>query len=241
MGEKRYVKICSNKKCTNRINEAQELECVECGCDLVMVTMVEYTEELRELVESGSYPLKAEPQPQPQPEQKATIPEHVTKIVKVCESCGYENLPQIDTCEQCGDYIGDIMPVSKAQEEIAISEDNHVFHYELISLDGSYKYSIDKEWFIIGRLQECQSYLSNKPYVSREHAVLSVVDGKLMIEDRITANRNYAGGVNNRTFINGVSLVNGEVKELHNGDIIGLGGSNTCENNAGFFRVGLTQ
>ncbi|HEX3075679.1 MAG TPA: hypothetical protein VHQ24_02285 [Lachnospiraceae bacterium] len=129
MGEKRYVKICSNKKCTNRINEAQELECVECGCDLVMVTMVEYTEELRKLVESGSYPLKAEPEP----EQKVITPEHVTKIVKICETCGYENLPQIDTCEQCGDYIGDIMPVNWAEEEIAISEGNPVNHYELIS------------------------------------------------------------------------------------------------------------
>ena len=47
--------------------------------------------------------------------------------------------------------------------------------------------------------------------------------------------------MNNRTFVNSISLVNGEVKQLHEGDIIALGDPNPEEINAGFFRVGLIQ
>lgn len=237
MEDTRFVKICPSKKCTNRINDAQELDCVECGLDLVMVPIVEYSEELRELVESGNYPPKKVEEP-PAPEITA---DPIVNLVKICESCGYENMPQYDSCNKCDDYIGDIMPVKKGEEASIQDQTSSLIHYELTSLDGEYKYQIKKNWQILGRSQECKSYLSKRSYVSREHAVLTIEDSKLYIEDRITTNRNYEGGVNNRTFVNSISLVNGEVKQLHEGDIIALGDPNPEEINAGFFRVGLIQ
>ena len=241
MEQIRYVKICPNKKCTSRINDAQELECAECGHDLVMVSIVEYTEELRKQVESGNYPPKEEKQPVAEEIQANAVPQAEIKLIKICESCGHENLPQLESCEECGDYIGDILPVNKDNVSPQQKAESSSVCYQLISLDGSFVYTIEKDWLIIGRSHECKSFLSGKLYVSREHAVLSVADNKLYIEDRNTTNRNYTGGVNNHTFVNGVALNKDEKRQLNENDIIGLGDRNTEEVNAGFLRVGIKK
>ena len=58
-------------------------------------------------------------------------------------------------------------------------------------------------------------YLSNKSFVSRRHAQISLEDGKVTIENH--SHTNY-------TYINNQKLVD-EVLELKDGDEIGLGGN----------------
>lgn len=67
----------------------------------------------------------------------------------------------------------------------------------------------------MGREAELKDYLGDKMYVSRQHAKLTVVAGKVLIENLSNTNR---------TFINNKPIAGSEPTALSDGDEIGLGG-----------------
>ena len=128
-------------------------------------------------------------------------------LVRVCE-CGAHNPPQARKCRECGEDISDIIPTTVMQEE-------PIFSYQLQAVGDDYKVTIDEQVSIIGREAALKEYLGNKMYVSRQHAKLTIVAGKVLIENLSNTNR---------TFINNKAVSLTEPTPLADGDEIGLGG-----------------
>lgn len=128
-------------------------------------------------------------------------------LVRVCE-CGAHNPPQARKCRECGEDISDIIPTTVIQKK-------HVFSYELTAIGDDFTVTMDKPVCIIGRESELNAYLGRRMYVSRQHAKLSVVAGKVLIENLSSTNK---------TFINNKAISNSGPTELADGDEIGLGG-----------------
>ena len=137
--------------------------------------------------------------------QSATTTE--SERVRICEECGFRNPANARKCQQCGEDISDILPT-----EVATSER---IHYILSSIDGEYAYPIPAGKTEVGREAAMSDYLLKKSFVSRRHAQLNLENGKIMI-------KNYSK--TNYTYINNTKITD-EVVELHDGDIVGLGGN----------------
>jgi len=182
------------------------LECRYCEADLTGVKVVDSSaEEKAETISSTGL---------------TEIPE--TELVRICE-CGARNAPQARKCELCGEDISDIIPVrvEKANEK--------VFTYELKSADGAYSVTIDKPLVVIGRESELKEYLHDKNYVSRQHARLTVVAGKVFVENLSHTNK---------TFLNNAVIPDDTPTALADGDEIGLGGrviDGTRQDKAAYF------
>ena len=85
----------------------------------------------------------------------------------------------------------------------------------------------------IGRENTMSEYLSTKSYVSRSHAVVTIVNNELYIENLSNTNFTY---VNNKKIT--------EKTKLNDGDEIGLGGTNLngkCQEQAAYFLVRIGQ
>lgn len=132
-------------------------------------------------------------------------PAPAKKLVRICE-CGAVNPPAARKCAQCGEDISDIIPAPEPESAAP--------HFTLAAVDGSFAYELTQPETTVGRAQEMSGYLSQKQYVSRTHAKLTVLDGRLFIAD--------CGSVNH-TYINN-ARISGGPQELHDGDEIGLGG-----------------
>lgn len=129
------------------------------------------------------------------------------KTVRVCESCGCHNPPNARKCRECGEDISDVMPT----EETAAARQN----YTLASLDGQYAFVLQPGKTRIGKEAEMAEYLSNKPYVSRLQAELTLEADTLTL---LNLSRS------NGTFVNNVKC-GADAVELHDGDELGLGGN----------------
>ena len=126
-------------------------------------------------------------------------------LVRVCE-CGAHNPPQARKCKECGEDISDIIPTTMMEEQ--------AFSYKLEAIGDDFSVTLEQPVIIIGREAELKDYLSGKMYVSRQHAKLTIVAGKVLIENLSNTNK---------TFINNVA-VGGEPTALSDGDEIGMGG-----------------
>lgn len=131
-----------------------------------------------------------------------------TELVKICD-CGAENPPQARKCKACGEDISDII----ATEKLKACEES--FFYELHTLNDDFSVVIDKPLIVLGRESELKDYLKNKPFVSRQHAELTVISDKVFIKNLSKTNK---------TFINNEEIPSDTPIELHEGDEIGLGG-----------------
>ena len=131
-----------------------------------------------------------------------------TELVKICD-CGAENPPQARKCKACGEDISDII----ATEKLKACEES--FFYELHTLNDDFSVVIDKPLIVLGRESELKDYLKNKPFVSRQHAELTVIADKVFIKNLSKTNK---------TFINNEEIPSDTSVELHEGDEIGLGG-----------------
>jgi ribosomal protein L40E len=143
---------------------------------------------------------------QEQDDQAITATTPMTRT-RICEECGFRNPSNARKCQKCGEDISDILPVEAASAD-------HL-HFILTSLDGEYAYQIPDGKTLIGREAAMSDYLAKKSFVSRKHAQLNLENGKASIEN--ISQTNY-------TYINNEKITNG-FKELHDGDIIGLGGN----------------
>ena len=131
-----------------------------------------------------------------------------TELVKICD-CGAENPPQARKCKACGEDISDII----ATEKLKACEES--FFYELHTLNDDFSVVIDKPLIVLGRESELKDYLKNKPFVSRQHAELTVIADKVFIKNLSKTNK---------TFINNEEIPSDTPVQLHEGDEIGLGG-----------------
>ncbi len=191
-------------------NRPTSLECRKCEIDLTGIRVVDSEVEQREL-EKASVNLKS------------TDAINKTQLVRICEECGTENPPQARKCKQCGEEISDILPVPVSKKE------DIPFFYELKSVDGLFSIKIDKTVSIVGREADLKEYLNTKLYVSRQHAELTVVAGKVFIKNLSSTNK---------TFVNNEEISNDEPHTLINGDEIGLGGKvieDNRQDNAAYF------
>lgn len=185
-------------------NAPSLLECIDCETDL---TRVKVTDEETEKMLAAAAEEPAAP-----------------AVVRLCE-CGCKNPANARKCSSCGEDISDITPAPDTEEQEAPQEVSFI----LSSLDGQYAFRIPGDHVTIGREHSMQEYLSKKPYVSREQALLTITDGKLYIENLSKTNFTY---VNNRRIT--------EKTQLQDGDELGLGGTNIngkCQEQAAYFLV----
>ena len=189
-------------------NNPLAIECESCGEDLSSSKILdaEAEEQLFALTSSAGSPQR-----------------NIAKMVRICEECGTKNNPQARKCACCGEDI------SLAE---LTSDDEAFCSFSLSSTDGEYTFLIpgDNETVIIGRESKMQEYLKNKLYVSRRHAELMVVDGKLQIKSFATTT--------NGTYVNGSAVSPNEAIELNPGDVVSLGGNDAAtQKEAAYFQV----
>ena len=147
-------------------------------------------------------------------------------LVRICE-CGAQNPPQARKCNACGEDISDILPCSAA------SDKDIPFTYELSDLDGNFSVRLEEPVTVIGRNAALKEYLGAKSYVSRTHAKLTIVAGKVFIENLSKTNG---------TYINNAPLECGTPVPLQHGDEIGFGGKvlqGTRQEQAAYFTLSI--
>ena len=142
-------------------NPPTVFECIECETDLTAVRAVD---EDSEKIQTEKI-------------EKTTG----GKMVRICD-CGARNLPSARKCSVCGEDISDILPAPSDEENL---------RYVLTSADGEYAFEITDAAVVIGRENAMREYLSPKIYVSRNHAELTISDGRLMIKNLSKANGTY--------------------------------------------------
>lgn len=130
--------------------------------------------------------------------------------VRICEECGTKNPANSRKCQQCGEDISDVIPT----DDVAPVEE--AIHYVIGSLDGDYTFEFVECLNTVGRENLMQEYLASKSYVSRKHAEFIIENDKLIIRDC---------GATNHTFVNNEMLPENGEQELHDGDIVALGGN----------------
>lgn len=206
--ELKKYKVCPS---CGEHNKPTFLECRSCGTDLTGIRVVDSEIEQRELQKEQSDAVIS------------TSEADAVRLVRVCEECGTENAPQARKCEQCGEEISDILPVPSTKSI------EKAFSYCLTSVEGDFNITIDRPILIIGREAELNEYLGSKYYVSRNHAELTVVAGKVFIKNLSSTNK---------TFVNNEEIANDEPHALIDGDEIGLGGkviAGERQDNAAYF------
>ena len=183
------IKICPE---CGKQNPPNLIECRYCEADLTGVKVLDSEIGTQQIDEK------------PIPNLESTSPD----FVRICE-CGTENPPQARKCKACGEDISDILP-----QQIE-SKNNEPFSYQLLSVDRDFSVTINKTVIIIGREAELKDYLSDKTYVSRQHARLTVVAEKVFIENLSRTNK---------TFLNNIEIPDATPVAITNGDEIGIGG-----------------
>lgn len=195
-------KICP--ACGER-NISSRFECMKCETDLTGVKIVDET-----ILQSM------------QKEVTNTLTSvNDGELVKMCD-CGTANPPQARKCTTCNEDISDIRP-APFQNAVAPKR------YTLRSVDREYTFALETPVTIIGREAMMKEYLSEKSYVSRHHAKITITDGGVFIENISTTNR---------TFINHTPVSGDTPVLLKSGDEIGFGGkmiNGSRQSEAAFF------
>ncbi len=93
-----------------------------------------------------------------------------------------------------------------------VKGDESVPEYELVSISNGKKFSLDGNYFTIGRGQDCDIYL-NLPTVSRKHLELVFTNGEWIM-------KNYS---RNGVYVNSRPYM--ETKKLKSGDVLDIGGA----------------
>lgn len=199
-------KICPE---CGKHNPPSLLECRYCEADLTGVKVVNSETMAQQTLASNESEV---------PDSGTTE----TELVRICE-CGTENPSQARKCKACGEDISDIIPKQIPKKT------NKPFSYELKSLDGTFNTKFDKPVVVVGREAELKDYLTDKVYVSRQHAKFTVVAEKVFIENL---------SVTNKTFINNEAIPDATPTAISDGDEIGLGGkvvNNNRQDKAAYF------
>lgn len=173
-------------------NTPNLLECRKCETDLTGVKIVDAT--VVQIVSAT--------------QEKTAGTDYAETLFRVCD-CGEMNPPQARKCQSCGEDISDILPTKHAAPQ------TESYTYSLEAIDGSYSRTFEEPVVIIGRESGLSENLCMKPYVSRQQAKLTIVSGKVFIENLSKTNK---------TFVNNTAIEDGTPVTLNDGDEIGLGG-----------------
>lgn len=169
-------------------NKPNMIECMGCETDLTSVKTSDEDSPKAEI--NGGELSESEPQ---------------EEYVRICD-CGCINSAIAKKCRECGEDISDIAPTKREQ----CGECS----YAMESLDGQFVFFIEEDEVVIGREHAMREYLSEKSYVSRQHAKLLKESGHIYIE-------NLSG--TNFTFVNNQKIAG--KTELKINDEVGLGGN----------------
>ncbi len=188
------------------------IECLSCEADLTGVKITdEATEKMVEAITA-----------------EAEKPSMSPALVRICD-CGASNPANARKCGVCGEDISDITP----EEEGCDESQQATCTFSLTSVDGTFSYQIEKGDITIGREHSLREYLSNKRYVSRSHATLTLDQDGLFVENLSQTNFTY---VNNRR-------ITGRV-QLKHGDELALGGNvmnDQRQSDAAYFIVRMNE
>lgn len=220
------------------VNSAKSVAC-QCGADISSLPTIPADKVEDELKKLQSQKEEAQP-PTSLPQQPEI--EHV----KLCPNldCNHINPPSKRLCEKCGTPIIEIITRQKAESEILRhnqeakiqeapkpKEKRKAVSARLVS-DDRFTYDMKSGKITIGRQSAMMEYLKPLLWVSRKHAELNFEDGVLTVQDLDSQNH---------TYVNGKKVCIGEVIELADGDVLGLGDSrkDTQDSQAAFFRIEL--
>ena len=230
--KKKICPVCS------AVNSAKSAACSSCTADLGSVMAIPADKVEDELKKLQSQPEEVHT-PTPSPQQ----PENDN--VRLCSNldCNHINSASIRFCEKCSAPTN-MMTRQKAEAEILKrtqeakkqeapkpKEKRRAISARLVADDG-FSYDMKPGKITVGRQNTMMEYLQPMLWVGRKHAELNFENGTLTVQD--------LGSVNH-TYVNGKRVRNGEVRELANGDVLGLGDSrkDTQDSKAAFFRVEL--
>ena len=229
-----------------KINSAKSDACA-CGADLGAVIAIpadKVEEELKRLKSSRESEVQSPSQAQPQNEQ-----------VRLCANldCNHINSASIRFCEKCGAPTN-MMSCQEAETEILRrsqevrqaqtpkpkpqkpeapkpQEKRKAVSARLVADDG-FTYDIKPGKIVIGRQSAMMEYLRPMLWVGRKHAEINFENGELTVQDLDSQNH---------TYVNGKKVRSGEIRELADGDLLGLGDSrkDTQDSQAAFFRIEL--
>lgn len=228
------------KKCTNcgMINQANDLECEECGKDLTKIPAVDeekLKEEEKTKEETGE---KKDDIAGKNSEDRgiktggSVSEEEQEKSYRVCD-CGHENPTTLRKCEKCGESLSGI-PITIRKIKPIIEErgtapgtviNANLEQAWIRTLDGSFSLPLCCGSIVLGRESVGKEYFSQKPYVGRRQAQITFEDGEIFIEDM---------GSTNGTYINGVRIFQGNRVRVKETDVIGLGGNHVSQTQAAF-------
>lgn len=213
------------------VNSAKSDAC-KCGADLGSVLAIPADKVDDELKKFQTPQKQEESHSQQQPE---------SDNVRLCPNldCNHINPASQRICEKCGTPITEIIPRQKAEAEILRrtqeSQKLQVKHKAVsarLVADDGFTYDITPGKITIGRQATMMEYLRPMLWVSRKHAELNFADGVLTVQDLDSQNH---------TYVNGKKIHSGEIRELSDNDILGLGDSrkDTQDSQAAFFRIEL--
>lgn len=252
LNRRKMKKICPNPDCLT-VNSAKSATCQKCGWDLDSVIAIpadKVEEELKRLQSAR------EPEAQSPSVAQAQLS---NEQVRLCPNldCNHINSVSKRLCEKCRTPITNIITRQEAEAEI-LRRSQEVREAptpqpapkkpeaskpkpkrkatcaRIVSDDGSYSYDIKPGKITVGRQSEMREHLQPMTWVSRKHAELNFENGILTVQDLDSPNHNH-------TYVNGKKVRSGEVRELADGDVLGLGDSrkDTPGSQAAFFRVEL--
>lgn len=130
----------------------------------------------------------------------------MTKEIRICENCGYENEVTSLECTECGYDLSFVIPTIK-QENIK----PHISGWSLVAVDNNEIFENNLDGKTIGREGELFSdYVNKSDYISRKHAKFNIENGNLYVTDAST----------NGTLINEVRIEKLNKTELKNEDVV---------------------
>lgn len=227
------------------VNSAKSAAC-SCGADLGSVLAIpadKVEDELKKLKDERGKPQTPKEEvhtPTPAPQQ----PE--SENVRLCPNldCNHINTATQRQCEKCGTFITEILTRQKAEAEVLRRAQEakkqtppkpqakrKAVSVRLVADDG-FTYDMKPGKITVGRQNTMMEYLRPMLWVGRQHAELNFEDGVLTVQDLDSENH---------TYVNGKRVRSGEVRELADGDVLGLGDSrkDTQDSQAAFFRIEL--
>lgn len=191
-------------------NPPTMIECIKCETDLTSVPIGE---------------AKAEVNNDSADKLQDDTHSEAIKMVRICE-CGSKNPASVRKCSECGEDISDIIPVQDVETD---AKDK--VHFVLSSLDGGYAFELSQNLTVVGRENVMKDYLAAKSFVSRKHAEFLIEADKIWVKNHSTTNH---------TYVNNEMIRDNEYFELHDGDVIGLGGkeiNGSIQEEAAYFRM----
>jgi len=256
--KKKKVKICMNLQCGARENKADAAVCVGCGSSFRGISWAFMSDEEIEKVLHPELVQEEVSQQDAVYEDASEDGERLGECasscrVIICPSCGV-HIPYrvgLEFCE-CGEYVQEEIPVeegsSEGEEKLRSDEKQEgcVSQEQLsgcikgmTTLDGTYRLEFTDTWMKIGREAVGRGYFESagKLKVSREHAIIQLVNGEWHLSYCKKEDRNYAGGAENPIFINGRRMDRLESYRLQAGDEIAFAELDKSDPMAAFFRV----